>query len=555
MDISFALKKHLYKALSSVKQEYLKKSYKIDFVVEKPQIKEHGDYSSNIALQVSRGLNKNPEEIAKIIIKNLELPDFIKNVSFKKPGFINFFLSDQWLQENLKSILNKENNYSKKENFNKKIQVEFVSVNPTGNLHIGHARGAVIGSTLSNLLETQGFQVNREYYINDAGNQIDLFTESLYVRYMNLFNNNLPIPENGYEGKELEEIAEQIKSENYEKFTKISKKEALIHLKKIGIKQILNNIKNDLIELGVEYNSWFSEKSLIKSGEFKETINILKKKNLVFEKDGATWLDSKKLGDDKNNVLIKSDGGAPTYFATDIAYHKNKFLTRNFDTVIDIWGADHHGHIKRLSDALKALGIEKNRFVVILNQIVSLKTKSSMTKFSKRKGTSIPLKELIEEVGKDACRYNFLSKSPESQIEFDLDISKKKSNENPVFYVQYAHARMNSIIEKSKNFNFSKSTSNLKLLTHDSEIEIMKKLSEFPEILRFSSEKLEVHRLPQYTLELSQLLQKFYEECRVLPEKQEDYETSKSRLDLIKASKLILSETLSIMGMESPNKM
>ena len=214
MEISFVLKKYLNEALSSFNGEYFKKSKKIDFVVEKPQIKEHGDYSSNIALQVSRELNQNPEEIAKIIIKNLELPDFIKNVSFKKPGFINFFLSDQWLQENLKSILNKENNYSKKENFNKKIQVEFVSVNPTGNLHIGHARGAVIGSTLSNLLETQGFQVNREYYINDAGNQIDLFTESLYVRYMNLFNNNLPIPENGYEGKELEEIAEQIKSEN-----------------------------------------------------------------------------------------------------------------------------------------------------------------------------------------------------------------------------------------------------------------------------------------------------------------------------------------------------
>ena len=299
MEISFVLKKYLNEALSSFNGEYFKKSKKIDFVVEKPQIKEHGDYSSNIALQVSRELNQNPEEIAKIIIKNLELPDFIKNVSFKKPGFINFFLSDQWLQENLKSILNKENNYSKKENFNKKIQVEFVSVNPTGNLHIGHARGAVIGSTLSNLLETQGFQVNREYYINDAGNQIDLFTESLYVRYMNLFNNNLPIPENGYEGKELEEIAEQIKSENYEKFTKISKKEALIHLKEIGIKQILNNIKDDLIKLGVEYNSWFSEKSLIKNGEFTETINILKKKNLVFEEDGATWLDSKKLGDNK----------------------------------------------------------------------------------------------------------------------------------------------------------------------------------------------------------------------------------------------------------------
>jgi arginyl-tRNA synthetase len=555
MEISFILKKHLYKSLLSTHQENLIKIENIDFVVEKPLIKQHGDYSSNIALQISREIKKNPEEIAQIILKHLELPSFIEKVSIKKPGFINFFLSNKWLQQNIKSIINKENKYKKKDNSSKKIQIEFVSVNPTGDLHIGHARGAVIGSTLANLLKTQGYQVTKEYYINDAGNQILLFTESLYSRYMNLFSHNLPIPENGYEGKELEEIAKQIKLKNEDKFTKIPKNEALVKLKEIGIREILKNIKKDLKKLGVEYDSWFNESSLIRSGQFSETINILRKKGLVFEEDGAIWLNSKKIGDDKNNVLIKRDDGGPTYFATDIAYHKNKFLTRNFDTVIDIWGADHHGHIKRLSDALKALGIDINNFVVILNQIVSLKTKFSMAKFSKRKGTTIPLKDLIEEVGKDACRYIFLSKSPESQIEFDIDISKQKSSENPVYYVQYAHARMNSIIEKSKILNLSEINSNLKLLNHDAEIELMKKLSELPDILRFSSEKLEVHSLPQYTLELSQLLQKFYEECRVLPETPKDEEISKSRLQLIKASKLILSEALSIMGMESPNKM
>ena len=555
MEISFVLKKHLYKSLSSTHQEDLIKIENVNFVVEKPQIKKHGDYSSNIALQISREIKKNPEEIAQMILKHLELPSFIEKVSIKKPGFINFFLSKKWLQQNIKSIINKENKYFKKENSSKKIQIEFVSVNPTGDLHIGHARGAVIGSTLANLLKTQGYQVTKEYYINDAGNQILLFTESLYSRYMNLFSHNLPIPENGYEGKELEEIAKQIKLKDENKFTKIPKNEALIKLKEIGIREILINIKKDLKKLGVEYDSWFNESSLIQSGQFSETINILRKKGLVFEEDGATWLNSKKIGDDKNNVLIKRDDGGPTYFATDIAYHQNKFFTRDFDTVIDIWGADHHGHIKRLSDVLKALGIDTNNFVVILNQIVSLKTKSSMAKFSKRKGTTIPLKDLIEEVGKDACRYIFLSKSPESQIEFDIDISKQKTSENPVYYVQYAHARMNSIIEKSKTLELSKINSNLKLLNHDAEIDLMKKLSELPDILRFSSEKLEVHSLPQYTLELSQLLQKFYEECRVLPETPEDEEISKSRLELIKASKLILSEALSIMGMESPNKM
>ncbi|MDP7194335.1 MAG: arginine--tRNA ligase [Dehalococcoidia bacterium] len=555
MEISFVLKKHLYKSLSSTHQEDLIKIENVNFVVEKPQIKKHGDYSSNIALQITREIKKNPEEIAQMILKHLELPSFIEKVSIKKPGFINFFLSKKWLQQNIKSIINKENKYFKKENSSKKIQIEFVSVNPTGDLHIGHARGAIIGSTLANLLKTQGYQVTKEYYINDAGNQILLFTESLYSRYMNLFSHNLPIPENGYEGKELEEIAKQIKLKDEDKFTKIPKNEALIKLKEIGIREILINIKKDLKKLGVEYDSWFNESSLIQSGQFSETINILRKKGLVFEEDGATWLNSKKIGDDKNNVLIKRDDGGPTYFATDIAYHQNKFFTRDFDTVIDIWGADHHGHIKRLSDVLKALGIDTNNFVVILNQIVSLKTKSSMAKFSKRKGTTIPLKDLIEEVGKDACRYIFLSKSPESQIEFDIDISKQKTSENPVYYVQYAHARMNSIIEKSKTLELSKINSNLKLLNHDAEIDLMKKLSELPDILRFSSEKLEVHSLPQYTLELSQLLQKFYEECRVLPETPEDEEISKSRLELIKASKLILSEALSIMGMESPNKM
>jgi len=407
MEISFVLKKHLYKSLSSTHQEDLIKIENVNFVVEKPQIKKHGDYSSNIALQISREIKKNPEEIAQMILKHLELPSFIEKVSIKKPGFINFFLSKKWLQQNIKSIINKENKYFKKENSSKKIQIEFVSVNPTGDLHIGHARGAVIGSTLANLLKTQGYQVTKEYYINDAGNQILLFTESLYSRYMNLFSHNLPIPENGYEGKELEEIAKQIKLKDENKFTKIPKNEALIKLKEIGIREILINIKKDLKKLGVEYDSWFNESSLIQSGQFSETINILRKKGLVFEEDGATWLNSKKIGDDKNNVLIKRDDGGPTYFATDIAYHQNKFFTRDFDTVIDIWGADHHGHIKRLSDVLKALGIDTNNFVVILNQIVSLKTKSSMAKFSKRKGTTIPLKDLIEEVGKDACRYIF----------------------------------------------------------------------------------------------------------------------------------------------------
>ena len=363
------------------------------------------------------------------------------------------------------------------------------------------------------------------------------------------------MPENGYEGKELIEIAEYIKLNEGDKLTKVSKSESLVQLREIGITEILKNIKEDLFNLGVEYDSWFSEYSLINNGEFEETIKKLKEKHLVFEKDGAVWLNSKQLGEGKNNVLIKKDQGGPTYFATDIAYHRNKFITRNFDMVIDVWGADHHGHIQRLSNALKALDINITKFIVILNQIVSLKTKSSKTKFSKRKGTSIPLKDLIKEVGKDACRYTFLSKSAESHIEFDVDISKQQSSENPVYYVQYAHARMYSIIDKSKKLNLLDSKSDLKLLTHDSEKEIMKKLSEFPDLLRYSSERLEVHKLPQYTLQLSQLLQKFYEQCRVLSEDPKDIEISKSRLVLIKASKLILSKVMSIMGMESPNTM
>ena len=555
MEISFVLKQCLLNALLSAHNNDLIEPKEIDFVVEKPQIKEHGDYSTNIAFQISRTTNQKPGKIAETLITYLELPNFIEKVSIEKPGFINFSLSLEWLQQQIRSIIDKKENYFQKEKNQKRIQVEFVSVNPTGNLHIGHARGAVIGSTLANLLETQGFHVNREYYINDTGNQIDLFTESLYSRYMQLFNDTVQMPENGYEGKELIEIAEYIKLNEGDKLTKVSKSESLVQLREIGITEILKNIKEDLFNLGVEYDSWFSEYSLINNGEFEETIKKLKEKHLVFEKDGAVWLNSKQLGEGKNNVLIKKDQGGPTYFATDIAYHRNKFITRNFDMVIDVWGADHHGHIQRLSNALKALDINITKFIVILNQIVSLKTKSSKTKFSKRKGTSIPLKDLIKEVGKDACRYTFLSKSAESHIEFDVDISKQQSSENPVYYVQYAHARMYSIIDKSKKLNLLDSKSDLKLLTHDSEKEIMKKLSEFPDLLRYSSERLEVHKLPQYTLQLSQLLQKFYEQCRVLSEDPKDIEISKSRLVLIKASKLILSKVMSIMGMESPNTM
>tara|TARA_B100001029_G_scaffold179886_1_gene192097 strand:- start:2909 stop:4582 length:1674 start_codon:yes stop_codon:yes gene_type:complete len=527
-----------------------------DFIIERPKNPNFGDFATSLPLQISKLLSKNPLDIAKNLVELLPDCEEIEKFSVEKPGFINFSISKNWIKHEIKAIISQEKNYGRPPNpRDSKVQVEFVSVNPTGRLHLGHIRGAVIGSTIANLLENQRFQVEKEYYVNDAGNQMEIFGRSVIERIKEINGTDFNILEDHYRGDDIVEIAREL-APKYKNHDLNNTKETIFDEIKNNSKDVcIKNIKEDLKLIKIEHDTWFYESSLIASNYFSNTLDNLGNLDLTYEKDGAIWVKTEELGDERDNVLIKSNDNKPTYFATDIAYHRDKFEVRNFDKVIDLWGADHHGHIKRMELILEKLGIDSKKLKVLLNQIVSLKSSSGISKFSKRAGTSIFLKDLVEEIGSDACRFSFISRSPESQMEIDIDIFKKQSSENPVFYVQYAHARVSSILRSSEHFDIDYSDADTNLLVSADEVNLLKKLIEYPELLNRVTKTLNVHELSSYALELAQVIHKFYEKNRVIDEDLTNIEQTKSRLLIIKASKIILSNLLNIMGMDSPENM
>ncbi len=527
-----------------------------DFIIEKPKNPNFGDFATSLPLQISKLLSKNPLDIAKNLVELFPDCEEIEKLSVEKPGFINFSLSKNWIKGEIKAIISNEKDYGRPSDpKDTKIQVEFVSVNPTGRLHLGHIRGAVIGSTIANLLENQRFHVEREYYVNDAGNQMEIFGRSVVERIKEINGMDFNISEDHYKGDDIIEIARELAAKYKNDDLKNTKDTVFDEIKNNSKDVCIKNIKEDLGLIKIEHDNWFYESSLIDSNYFSNTLDNLSNLNLTYEKDGAIWVKTEELGDERDNVLIKSNDNKPTYFATDIAYHRDKFEVRNFDKVIDLWGADHHGHIKRMELILEELGIDSRKLKVLLNQIVSLKSSSGVSKFSKREGTSIFLKDLVEEIGSDACRFSFINRSPESHMEIDIDIFKKQSSENPVFYIQYAHARVSSILRSSEHFDIDYSDANTNLLVSADEVNLLKKLIEYPELLNRVTETLNVHELASYALELAQAIHKFYEKNRVIDEDLTNIEQTKSRLLLIKASKIILSNLLDIMGMDSPEKM
>tara|TARA_A100001037_G_scaffold306494_1_gene352057 strand:- start:33575 stop:35248 length:1674 start_codon:yes stop_codon:yes gene_type:complete len=527
-----------------------------DFIIEKPKNPNFGDFATSLPLQISKLLSKNPLDIAKNLVELFPDCEEIEKLSVEKPGFINFSLSKNWIKGEIKAIISNEKDYGRPSDpKDTKIQVEFVSVNPTGRLHLGHIRGAVIGSTIANLLENQRFHVEREYYVNDAGNQMEIFGRSVVERIKEINGMDFNISEDHYKGDDIVEIARELAAKYKNDDLKNTKDTVFDEIKNNSKDVCIKNIKEDLGLIKIEHDNWFYESSLIDSNYFSNTLDNLSNLNLTYEKDGAIWVKTEELGDERDNVLIKSNDNKPTYFATDIAYHRDKFEVRNFDKVIDLWGADHHGHIKRMELILEELGIDSRKLKVLLNQIVSLKSSSGVSKFSKREGTSIFLKDLVEEIGSDACRFSFINRSPESHMEIDIDIFKKQSSENPVFYIQYAHARVSSILRSSEHFDIDYSDANTNLLVSADEVNLLKKLIEYPELLNRVTETLNVHELASYALELAQAIHKFYEKNRVIDEDLTNIEQTKSRLLLIKASKIILSNLLDIMGMDSPEKM
>jgi len=523
-----------------------------EITIERPQNAEHGDYASNFPLKLARIARANPMVIANELVALLPVAEEIESAVAAPPGFINFTLSNQWLNRQVDRIIGDGESFGNNDiGQGKSVQVEFVSINPTGPLHVGHGRGAILGSTLVNILSASGYKVEREYYFNDAGNQMDIFRRSLYARYLQSLGVEIEVPENGYQGNYMIDLAKEIITEHGNNFQKLNETEALAQLGDIGIGKVKDKIKKDLTQLRVEFDVWFREQSLYENGQYNKVMGLLRKGGYLAEKEGATWFVSTNLGEDKDNVVVRTNG-APTYFATDIAYHYNKFIERHFDKVIDIWGADHQGHVPRMKAVVAALGIDPERLQIIIHQLVTLKRGGELVRVSKRTGDLITLEEVMDEVGVDACRFFFLARSASSQMDFDLELAKKQSQENPVYYVQYAHARIASIMRLVDEKKIDFADGDTGLLTTVPELTLIRKLLNFPELIEMATITLEPHHLAYYAQELANSFHAFYKECRVVTD---DEALTKARLKLVMASKTVLAKTLHLMGMTAPERM
>ena len=518
--------------------------------VERPGNSDHGDFATNLPLRLARATRINPLELAQSLAAHIATGDVIDRVEAAPPGFINFYLNESWLQQQVETVRQAGNQFGNVESGQgQKVMVEFVSVNPTGPVHVGHTRGAVLGSALANVLEAAGYDVTREYYVNDAGNQMQLFYRSVLAAYKKTLGHEAEMPEKGYEGEYIFDLAKEIAESEGTQFLDQDEEQALKEIGDIGREKMVESIKEDLAGIGVEFDNWFSERTLFESGEYDTTIGLLRDNDYLSERDGATWFNSTMLGDDKDNVVVRSNG-EPTYFASDIAYHYNKFIKRGFETVVDIWGADHQGHVPRMKSAVEALGIDRNRLTVLVSQLVTLGER-----MSKRKGNFVTLKELVDEVGVDACRFFFLARTPSTQMDFDLELAKKESSENPVYYVQYAHARNASILNLARERNIDWSGGDVSLLTHPAELELIRAMLQLPELVDQMAKALEPHHLPHYATELANSFHNFYENCRVVSSNEEDNSMTAARLKLVESAQIVFHRALDLMGMTAPKRM
>lgn len=524
-----------------------------DVALEVPPQKEFGDFASNIAMQSARVAHKAPRIIAHAIVDGMDYP-WLDHAEIAGAGFINFFLKNDVIYDTLKQILAAGDVYGhaplRQEDT---IQVEYVSANPTGPLHVGHGRGAAYGSALVNLLRAAGYNVQAEYYINDAGNQMNNLAASVNARYLELLGKPAEIPENGYHGHDIIETAQAIIDQDGDKYLDMPEAERLELFKDRAYAEKLKALKRDLAHFNVHYDNWFSERTLHPDA-IQAACKVLEERGKIYEKDGALWLKSTDYGDDKDRVVIR-DNGVPTYLAADIAYHKNKY-DRGFKKMINIWGADHHGYVARVKAAMAALGYDVDQLEVLLLQMVSLFRDGKPVKMSKRTGQAITLNELIEEVGTDAARYFFIMRSLDTQLDFDLDLAKSHSNENPVYYIQYAHARIYSIYRQAKETgaNLSTDWSDVKwdTLTNEYELELIKKMAAFPEEVQRAARERAPHRIAHFVHELAGMFHTFYNHCRII---QEDKDLERARLALVTAVRITIANSLAILGVSAPEKM
>ncbi len=526
-----------------------------EITIEVPREKGHGEFATNLAMQLARTAKMAPRKIAEAVVENLDLTGTpVERVEIAGPGFINFYLQPSWVYEVIPLIIQEDRSYGRVEmGEGQKVQVEFVSANPTGLLHMGNARGAALGDSLASVLDFAGYRVSREYYINDAGNQIENFGRSLEVRFLQQLGQDIPMPEEGYHG---EDIIDTVRGYIQKHGTSLAEADAITRRKTLAtyaLGEKLTHIRNTLLDFGVVYDEWFSEQSLHDSGAIQRTLDELREKGYIYEHENALWFKATEFGDEKDEVVVRSNG-IPTYFAADIAYHKNKF-ERGFNKVIDIWGADHHGHVNRMKGSMEALGYHRDDLEIILMQLVRLYRGGEIVRMSKRTGQFVTLEELVEEVGRDAARYFFVMRSPDSHLEFDLDLAKSQTNDNPVFYIQYAHARICSILRqlREQGRQLPKADEiNPALLTEQAELDLLRKLADFPTEIAAAAELMAPHRIARYLHDLAGLFHSFYNSHRVITD---DEALSQARLVLVDCVRIVLRNALGLLGLTAPEKM
>ena len=522
-------------------------------ILEVPPKKEFGDFATNFAMQAARVFKANPRVIAQALVQRLEAP-WLEKSEIAGPGFINFYLKTRWLYDMLTGILAAGEHFGiSRVGQGRRIQVEYVSANPTGPLHVGHGRGAAFGSALVNLLRCAGYHVEAEFYINDAGSQIDNLAASVNARYLELLEQPAEFPDDGYHGRDIVETAQRIVDREGSRYLLLHPKERLAVFKELAREEKLQSLREDLENFNVTFDVWFSERALHSSGAIEAACEALRQNGFMYEKHGALWLKSTAWNDDKDRVVIRENGN-PTYLAADIAYHKNK-LERGFDTIINVWGADHHGYINRVKAAIAALGYEPERLEVLILQMVNLLQNGQSVKMSKRTGQGVTLNELIEEVGTDAARFFFIMRSIDSQLDFDLDLAKSRSNDNPVYYIQYAHARIASIFRQADEAGLvygDWEQTDFSVLASEIEIDLIKKLGSYPGEVAEAAQERAPHRIARYCHDLAGLFHAFYNQCRIIGA---EPATQTARLGLVTAVRQTLRHGLGILGVSAPERM
>ncbi len=519
--------------------------------IERPKDTSHGDYATPVAMGLARYARMAPVKIAEQIVRHLPQADFIGEATAVHPGFINIRLSAAWLAQQVETILAEGDDFGRVELVDgKKVQVEFISANPTGPLTVGSGRNAVLGDTLANVLDAAGYTVQREYYVNDVGTQVDNLGKAMVARYLQALGRDVPDPDE-YQGYYLVEMAQRAVQEFGDQYAQMDEASALAFFRQYALDGIIAGLKEDTALIGVQFDSWFSEQSLYDDGIYGKVFNLLSSKAMIFERDGAIWLQSDNA-DDKENVVVRSDG-RPTYFASDIAYVWNKLGMRQFEWAIYVWGADHHGHVARVKNAAKALGLNPDQVTIILYQLVTITRDGVPVRQSKRTGDFITVREVVEEIGSDAFRFMLLTRSADSQMELDLALATRQSSENPVYYVQYGHARIASIFRKAEEEGASMAGGDVALLTHPTELELIRHMLRLREIIAHAAEHLAPHTLTYYAQELASAFHAFYRDCRVVTP--EDPALTAARLKLVKAAQITLANTLRLMGMSAPERM